>query len=95
MLQIYDGPYKEDPASSTAVYKTMQALDWKALLKKVDRAYCDWHVPSAILYGNSVRSLLLLITCRIARARAIPVHCLLYLLRLPATWTQPLVMPRA
>lgn len=53
-VQVYDLPYQENGAASQAVFKTMAALDWKALLAKVDEAFLGWRVPSAILYGNSV-----------------------------------------
>lgn len=50
--QAYDLPYQEEPAANVALSKTMDSLDWKALLNKVDEAYCSWKVPTAILYGN-------------------------------------------
>jgi hypothetical protein len=77
MLQVYDGPYKEDLAASAAIYKTMQAVEWNALLKKVDQAYCGWRVPSAVLFGNSVRSNLPIMCCS-AKPQAVPVYWVLY-----------------
>jgi hypothetical protein len=55
LLQVYDRPYQEEPAANTALAQTMDKLDWKGLLSKVDEGYRSWRTPSAVLYGNKVR----------------------------------------
>jgi hypothetical protein len=37
------------------LFKTMEQLDWKDLLRRVDEGYRPWRVPSAVLYGNKVQ----------------------------------------
>lgn len=54
--QVYDLPFQEEPAANQAIAQTMNALDWKQLLSKVDESYCSWRVPTAVLYGNQVRT---------------------------------------
>jgi hypothetical protein len=55
MIQVYDRCYQEEPAANQALFKTMEQLDWKDLLKRVDEGYRPWRVPSAVLYGNKVK----------------------------------------
>jgi hypothetical protein len=52
---VYDRPYQEEPEASAAISKIMAALDWKALLAKVEDSMERWRVPTAVLYGNKAR----------------------------------------
>jgi len=48
----YDAPYETSPAASAAVYKTMENVDFPALLKRVDEGYCTWRNPSLLIHGG-------------------------------------------
>lgn len=70
---MYDLPFQEEPAASEAVAETMNGVDWKQLLSKVDESFCSWRVPTAVLYGNQVRAEHLVKLCG-SRNRDCPIH---------------------
>ncbi len=49
----YGRPYSESAGASEAVAATMNAVDWSALLGKVDDAYQRWRKPTVLLYGTA------------------------------------------
>lgn len=53
-LQAYDIPYQAEPEANLALYETMDKLDWKSLLARVDEGYRTWRNDSVVLYGNKV-----------------------------------------
>lgn len=55
-VQAYDIPYQKEPEANSALYETMDKLDWKQLLSKVDEGYRAWRNDSVVLYGNKVMS---------------------------------------
>lgn len=55
-VQAYDIPYQAEPEANMALYETMDKLDWKQLLARVDEGYRTWRKDSVVLYGNKVCS---------------------------------------
>lgn len=55
-MQAYDIPYQTEPEANTALFETMDKLDWKKLLADVDEGYRTWRKDSVVLYGNKVHA---------------------------------------
>lgn len=51
--EVYAAPYGSDPAASAAVYKTMEQIDFGAVLREVDEGYATWRKPSLVLHGSA------------------------------------------
>lgn len=51
--EVYDKPYKDDPAASVAIATTMDQLDWPKLLTSVDDEFITWRKPSLLLFGSN------------------------------------------
>lgn len=49
----YQAPFDADPMASTCVERTMEALDWKALLGDVDEAFRTWKTPGLVATSTS------------------------------------------
>lgn len=48
---VYGRPYKEEPAASAAISKTMDQVDFPKLLSRVDEGCRTWRKPSVVLFG--------------------------------------------
>ncbi|GAX76419.1 hypothetical protein CEUSTIGMA_g3864.t1 [Chlamydomonas eustigma] len=51
--KVYNRPYEESPVASQIISKTMEKVDFPALLKRVDDGFMSWKKPTALCFGSS------------------------------------------